>query len=239
MTWQQPILESRIESLEAQSRGYWLLMLAFSILSWCWLPSERKRLITRLRLRPGDRVLDHCIGTGDNLKPILSNIGPTGELHGFDLSPTMIRKVRRRAAQLGTEVRLLQGDAFQLPYGDESFDAVIHYGAINQFGDQIANTISEMIRVTRAGGIISIFDEGIEPTKRDRLWARFMIWRNDLFTSLPPLDQLPAEIKPRCEWVMNGRFWEISFSKPTADERARSGSENPVPRPDRERDPMS
>ena len=143
----------------------------------------------------------------------------------------MIRKARRRAARLGAGIRLLQGDAFQLPYDDDSFDSVIHYGAINQFGDQILNTISEMIRVTRVGGIISIFDEGIEPSKRDRLWARFMIWRNDLFTSMPPLDQLPPGIKPRCEWVMNGRFWEISFFKPPADESARLGSEDPVREP--------
>ena len=231
MTFQPQSLADRIESLEAQAHGYWLLMLAFSILSWRWLPSDRKRLITRLRLHPGARVLDHCTGTGDNLKPILNCIGPTGELHAFDLSPTMTQKARRRATKLGAEVRLLQGDASQLPYGDESFDCVIHYGAINQFGDQILNAISEMIRVTRVGGIISIFDEGIEPCKRDRLWARFMIWRNDLFTSMPPLDQLPAAVNPRCEWVMNGRFWEISFSKPAPDESARSGSENPVPEP--------
>ncbi len=231
MTLQQPSLEDRIQSLEAQSRGYWILMLAFSILSWRWLPSERKRLITRLRLRPGARVLDHCTGTGENLKPILNSIGPTGELHAFDLSPTMIQKARRRAGRLGTEVQLLQGDAFQLPYRDESFDSVIHYGAVNQFGDQILNTISEMIRVTRVGGIISIFDEGIEPIKRDRLWARFMIWCNDLFTSMPPLERLPPGIKPRCEWVMNGRFWEISFSKPSGHESAQSGSDNPAPEP--------
>ena len=224
MTLHQPSLEDRIESLEAQSRGYWILMIAFSILSWCWLPSERKRLITRLGLHRGARVLDHCTGTGDNLKPILNSIGPTGELHAFDLSPTMIQKVRRRAARLGTEVRLLQGDAFQLPYADESFDSVIHYGAVNQFGDQIPNALSEMIRVTRVGGIISIFDEGIEPSKRDRLWARFMIWRNDLFTSMPPLNLLPSGIRPRCEWVMNGRFWEISFSKPSAEEGAEPSS---------------
>jgi ubiquinone/menaquinone biosynthesis C-methylase UbiE len=180
-----------------------------------WLPGERRRLISRIGLPPGGMVLDHCTGPGGNLPALASAIGPSGTLVAMDLSRGMVHEARKLASRRNITLDIHQADALSLPYANACFDAVVHYGAINQFGDGKKRAIDEMVRVTRAGGTIVILDEGIEPGKTAAWWAKLLIRRNALFASRPPVELLPRGVDPQVEWALRGLFYQITFRKPS------------------------
>jgi ubiquinone/menaquinone biosynthesis C-methylase UbiE len=207
-------MRDTIAALDAETTRYTLVLAAISFLARVWLPAERRRLINRLGLRPGDMVLDHCTGPGGNLPAIAAAISPSGTLVAMDLSRAMVQQAWKLARGKNIEVDVHQTDALHLPYADACFDAVVHYGAINQFGDAKRQAIDEMVRVTKSGGTIAILDEGIEPRKRDSWRSKLLIWRNQLFASSPPLELLPKGVDPKVEWAVGGIFYHIVFRKP-------------------------
>jgi acyl dehydratase/ubiquinone/menaquinone biosynthesis C-methylase UbiE len=81
-------------------------------LSTAWLEPYRRRVISQLRLQPGDAVLDVGCGTGLNFERIQAAIGPGGRLIGIDPSPEMLAAARARVEAAGwTNVTLLQAGA--------------------------------------------------------------------------------------------------------------------------------
>ena len=200
-------------ALDAETGRYPLLMIAFALLARVWLPTERRRLIGRIGLHPGDTVLDHCAGPGGNFPAIYSLIGPRGKLVAMDLSRAMLKEAQRFARAKKIVADIQQADALKLPYADNCFNAVVHYGAINQFDDK-RKAINEMLRVTKPGGVIAILDEGIEPGKENTWLAKLLVWKNQLFASRPPLDMIPTSANPQIEWVLRGIFYQIILRKP-------------------------
>lgn len=109
--------------------------------------------ITKLRtafdfFRPGARTLDLCCGTGRHAAPL----GEMGlRLIGYDLSPALLDRARKRPALVG---RLVRGDMRRLPFGP-GFDLVVNlftsfgYFPTDQENEQ---ALSEMGRVLMPGG---------------------------------------------------------------------------------------
>jgi S-adenosylmethionine-diacylgycerolhomoserine-N-methlytransferase len=82
---------------------------------WAFLYG-RRRLIEKLDIRAGERVVEIGCGTGANFRAIQEGLRNTGELIGIDCSGPMLRKAEQRALQNGwTNVRLLD-----LEYGKEA-----------------------------------------------------------------------------------------------------------------------
>jgi SAM-dependent methyltransferase len=207
-------LASRIEALDADMRRHDWAVAKMSLVALMWVPAERVRLLASIDLRPGDVVLDHCTGPGANLPTLADAVGPTGRLVGMDLSGFVLRQARATAMRLRVPVDLHQADASALPYADETFDAVVHYGALNQLGDRTGRAIEEILRVTKPGGRIVLLDEGLARERRGSWWGRLLMWGNPLFAFDPPLHLLPAGVEPEVRWVIRGMFYEIRFRKP-------------------------
>jgi ubiquinone/menaquinone biosynthesis C-methylase UbiE len=209
-----PGLAAHTRGLDREAARYALVMAGLTLLARAWPPTERRRLIGGLRLRRGDRVLDHCSGPGGNLPAIAGCIGREGSIVAMDLSPAMLRRGRRWDARGRARVEWHQAAAVALPYADGVFDAVVHVGAINQFGDATRRAVAEMVRVTRPGGVVTIVDEGLAPWRADTLLGRLLVRRNALFASRPPLDAIPPEMKAEHRWVIRGIFYQIVFRVP-------------------------
>ena len=112
------------------------------------LHAGRLESIGRLGIQSGDRVLEVGVGTGINASLYPDHCKVTG----IDLSPKMLEKAQKRIARRRvSNVRLLQMDAEDLTFPDDSFDVVYAPYTISVVSDPV-KTVHEMRRVTRPGG---------------------------------------------------------------------------------------
>ena len=109
-----------------------------------------RRLTVAAAVRPGDRVLDVCCGTGD-LAVEASRAG--GEVTGLDFSPRMLERARRKLHS----VTWLEGDALELPFADESFDAATVGFGVRNLSD-LERGLQELRRVLRRGGRVAVLE---------------------------------------------------------------------------------
>src|ERR1700716_3934960 len=110
--------------------------------------------IQRMAIKPGDRVLEVGVGTGINAALYPSDCSVTG----IDFSSSMLEKARERVARKGVQnVRLLQMDAANMKFADDTFDIVYAPYVISVVPDPVAVT-REMRRVCRPGGRIVILN---------------------------------------------------------------------------------
>ena len=115
-------------------------------------------LITRERLRDtlepeaGERILEIGPGTGYYTLEIASWIGVDGSVEIFDIQQEMLDHTIRRARERGIwNVNPTRGDAQDLPYGEDEFDAAVMVTVLGEIPDQDA-ALREVARVLRPGG---------------------------------------------------------------------------------------
>lgn len=105
-------------------------------------------------LRPGSRVLDVGCGPGTISVGLAKAIEP-GELHGIDMEESQIEIARASAAAGGhTNTDFQVGDATDLPFEDNSFDAA-HTHAVLMHVPDTEKALSEIMRVLKPGGILA------------------------------------------------------------------------------------
>jgi demethylmenaquinone methyltransferase / 2-methoxy-6-polyprenyl-1,4-benzoquinol methylase len=103
-----------------------------------------RRLTAQAVVRPGDRVLDACCGTGD-LAVAAERVG--GRVTGLDFSERMLERARRKSGS----VEWVRGDLLALPFADGSFDAATVGFGIRSVADLDAG-LRELARVLVPGG---------------------------------------------------------------------------------------
>jgi len=111
----------------------------------------------RSRLQAGQVVLD--LGSGAGLDSIIAawRVGPTGQVIGVDLNPTMCRKAEAHAAASGVRMECHEGRMEHIPLPDGRVDVVISNGVIN-LSFRKRRVIGELFRVLTPGGRLSITD---------------------------------------------------------------------------------
>jgi demethylmenaquinone methyltransferase / 2-methoxy-6-polyprenyl-1,4-benzoquinol methylase len=131
-----------------------------------------RTLTAQAVVRPGDRVLDACCGTGD-LALAARRAG--GNVIGVDFAERMLQRARQKSA----EIDWVQGDLLALPFEDGAFDsATVGFGVRNL--DDLERGLAELRRVLRVGGRLAI----LEITRPRGLLAPFYrVW----FDGLVPL----------------------------------------------------
>ena len=128
-------------------------------------------------LAPGDRVVDVGSGAGMDTLIAARMVGPTGYVVGVDMTPAMLDKARRSAAEAGlANVEFCYGVAEELPVPDEWADVVISNGVLNLFPDKAAG-LREMARVLKPGGRLQVGDILVEKPVSEGAKRNIDLWK--------------------------------------------------------------
>jgi demethylmenaquinone methyltransferase/2-methoxy-6-polyprenyl-1,4-benzoquinol methylase len=119
----------------------------------------RRFVVEQARLMPGDKLLDLATGTGDIAFEALRMVKGIQAVGG-DFSLGMMRVGQHQA--LGDRVFWTGADALNLPYPDNTFDAVTAGYLIRNVHD-IPRAFAEQFRVLRPGGRVVILDTSPPP----------------------------------------------------------------------------
>ena len=110
------------------------------------------RIVDRLGVEPGERVLDVACGSGN---AAIRAAAAGARVVGVDLTPELLEVGRRLAADAGLEVAWVAGDAEALPVDDGSFDVVLStFGCM--FAPRHELAARELARVLRPGGRLGL-----------------------------------------------------------------------------------
>ncbi|MFE7029035.1 methyltransferase domain-containing protein [Streptomyces sp. NPDC057621] len=107
--------------------------------------------VSRMRLRPGQRVLDVGCGSGRALPALRAEVGAEGVVLGADLTPAMLT-----AAAGKGRTGLLLADACRLPLPARSLDGIFSAGLVDHVPDP-ATALREWARVTAPDGVLLLF----------------------------------------------------------------------------------
>ena len=144
----------------------------------------REKIITFVGLKSGMKILEVSPGPGVFQKFLRHDIGEEGELVALDLSMGMLRQCQKQNGAL--KVQLIQGNAQFLPFADNSFDALYHFGGVNLFNDP-QKAINEFIRVVKKDGIVSWGDEGFSENYKKVLRKKILLKMNPGFSRPHPV----------------------------------------------------
>jgi SAM-dependent methyltransferase len=116
------------------------------------IESAAEELVESCAIGPGQDVLDVATGSG-NVAIVAAQAG--ARVTGLDLTPELFDAARRRMADAGVEIELIEGDAESLQFGDASFDRVLSCFGV-MFAPRQEKAAQELIRVCRPGGMIGV-----------------------------------------------------------------------------------
>ena len=114
----------------------------------------RTEIVSQLKNGVNQRVLDVGCGTGYTTSGIL-NREDVFEVVGLDMNPVQLKRAVKKLVSEKDRISLSRGEADNLPFIDGSFDAVISFGAIENFPNP-ERALKELARVTRSGGAVVV-----------------------------------------------------------------------------------
>jgi ubiquinone/menaquinone biosynthesis C-methylase UbiE len=120
--------------------GRWSRQVACEFIEWLGVP-------------PGQRWLDVGFGTGALMRTIFDSAAPSAVV-GIDQSPAFVAFTEE--SEVSTASGFAAADAMALPFRDGSFGAAVS-GLVLNFVPEPPVMVSEMARVTQAGGAVAVY----------------------------------------------------------------------------------
>ena len=122
-----------------------------------WRTAENSAGYLLPHLQRGQSLLDVGCGPGTVTIDLALRLAP-GEVVGLDNAQQVLDVAQTSAVERGVEnVRFEQGDAYELPFDDATFDVVHAHQLLQHLTDPVA-ALREMKRVARPGGLVAVRD---------------------------------------------------------------------------------
>lgn len=120
--------------------------------------SWRKKVVKMVTETEPKTILDVATGTGD-LAIALAKKNPQAKITGFDLSNGMLEHGRLKVAEknLSDQIEMIQGDAENMPFEDNTFDAITVAFGVRNF-ETLEKGLKEIHRVLKPGGKFVILE---------------------------------------------------------------------------------
>lgn len=118
----------------------------------------RKKAIGKLKSLQPKQVLDVATGTADVAMMTMKYLNPD-KITGIDISAGMLDFGRKKISKAGLNgrIELLQADSENLPFSDNSFDAVTVAFGVRNF-EHLQAGLAEMLRVLKPGGKLVVLE---------------------------------------------------------------------------------
>lgn len=118
----------------------------------------RKKTLRLLKPEKPSTILDVATGTGDLAIEALKILKPD-KITGIDISKGMLEKGREKISRLGltSKIELLHGDSENLPFPDNTFDAVTVSFGVRNF-ENLEMGLSNIYKVLKPGGSCVILE---------------------------------------------------------------------------------
>lgn len=120
----------------------------------------RKKVVDIVAKSKANRILDIATGTGD----LAINLAKTNaqEIIGLDISDGMLEIGRKKIAerQLSNKIQMLLADSENMPFEDNSFDAITVAFGVRNF-ENLEKGLSEILRVLKPDGIFVILETSV------------------------------------------------------------------------------
>ncbi|AQS59232.1 demethylmenaquinone methyltransferase [Desulforamulus ferrireducens] len=146
-----------------------------SVISFKRHKAWRKDTMRRMNVQQGQHALDVCCGTADWAIAMAEKVGATGKVYGLDFSQNMLAVGKEKIKAKGiTNIELVQGNAMELPFADNSFDFVTIGFGLRNVPDYL-QVLKEMHRVAKPGGKIVCLEtsQPTTPVFRQLYYAYF------------------------------------------------------------------
>lgn len=127
-----------------------------------WTPEQVRSLASHFRLRPGMKLLDAGCGHGYAMRTWGQYCLPGGKLVGLDRDKRLLTTAKRfcRKERILDSCRFVEGDIYDLPFGDNTFGLSLAHVVFCHLAEP-EKALDELVRVTRPGGCIAVFDNAI------------------------------------------------------------------------------
>ncbi len=122
-----------------------------------WMQRMKQVTFERMRIEPGQKVLDLGCGTGEDVRVLAGMVGHEGRVVGVDYSELMVGEAIKRSEGLDLPVEFRTGDAHKLDFDSSTF----HSCRAERLFVHLENpllALSELKRVTRPGGYVVTMD---------------------------------------------------------------------------------
>lgn len=163
-----------------------------SLAFWDRLGAET---VARLRLQPGQAVLDLCCGAGASALPAARAVGPAGRVLGIDVAEPLLDLARARAAREDlANAEFRHGDATRTGLPGGRFDAVVCVFGVF-FAADMAAFATEMWRLVAPGGILAIttWGPGLFEPANSCFWEAVAEIDPSLVRAFNPWDKITTE----------------------------------------------
>lgn len=151
----------------------------------------RNRMIDMLELKSDDKVLEVSAGTGKDSELIVKRLGEKGGLWNLDISPHMMAYNMQRMKDSAIPVEHVVASACDLPFEDNSFDALYCFAGIGHFPD-IRKGLSEMARVVKTGGKVVFCEKNVPEWLKETEYGKVCINNNPMFNDEVPFKHIPT-----------------------------------------------